>query len=320
MPTNQSAVTVSPSKAFQNAAGAIRFGFTNDYMFHVVLQKNKSVLKSLICSLLRLRPVDITSVEIMNPILPGGFYDSKEFILDVEIVLNGNTLLNLEMQVVNQYNWAERSLSYLCRRFDQLKQGQDYINCKPAIHIGFLDFAPFPDYPEFYATYGLLNVKNHHLYSDKFTLGVVDLSHIELATDEDRACGVDRWARLFKATTWEGLKMIAKDDPAMLEASESLYVYNADELAQMRAQARREYMIHEQAVARRAAEQEAKIAELTANYEAALARSQSLLAEKQAALARSQNLFAEKQAALAEIKRLRAVLEENKSSGAEKLL
>ena len=165
------------------------------------------------------------------------------------------------------------------------------------------------------------------MYSDKFTLGVVDLSHIELATDEDRACGVDRWARLFKATTWEGLKMIAKDDPAMLEASESLYVYNADELAQMRAQARREYMIHEQAVARRAAEQEAKIAELTANYEAAvvekqaaLARSQNLLAEKQAALARSQNLFAEKQAALAEIKRLRAVLAENESSDAEKLL
>lgn len=121
--------------------------------------------------------------------------------------------------------------------------------------------------------------------------------------------------------------MIAKDDPAMLEASESLYVYNADELAQMRAQARREYMIHEQAVARRAAEQEAKIAELTANYEAAvvekqaaLARSQNLLAEKQAALARSQNLFAEKQAALAEIKRLRAVLAENESSDAEKLL
>ena len=88
--------------------------------------------------------------------------------------------------------------------------------------------------------------------------------------------------------------MTAKDDAAMVEASESLYTYNADRLAQMRAQARREYLIHEQAVARREAEQAAKIEELTANYEAALA---------------------EKQAAFAEIERLRAMLAEYRGSG-----
>ena len=303
MTENQSFISDKTSQRFQDASGPIRFGFTNDYMFRVVLQKDKTALKSLICALLHLPPDKVTSVEVTNPILPGDSYDSKEFILDIEIVLNGDTLLNLEMQVVNQHNWTDRSLSYLCRRFDQLKQGEDYINCRPAIHIGFLDFTPFPEYPEFYATYKLLNVKNHHLYSDKFALGVVDLSHIELATDEDKAYGIDRWARLFKATTWEGLKMTAKDDAAMVEASESLYMYNADRLAQMRAQARREYIIHEQAVARREAEQAAKIEELTANYEAALA-------EKQAAITEKQNAIAEKQAALAEIKRLQARLAE----------
>ena len=80
--------------------------------------------------------------------------------------------------------------------------------------------------------------------------------------------------------------MTAKDDAAMVEASESLYTYNADRLAQMRAQARREYIIHEQAVARREAEQAAKIEELTANYETALAeieRLHAMLAEYQSA-------------------------------------
>ena len=28
-------------------------------------------------------------------------------------MLNNNTLINLEMQVANQFNWPERSLSYL---------------------------------------------------------------------------------------------------------------------------------------------------------------------------------------------------------------
>jgi hypothetical protein len=57
--------------------------------------------------------------------------------------------------------WPERSLSYLCRSFDQLRTGEKYANAGPAIHIGFLDFTPFPEHPEFYASYKLLNVKTH---------------------------------------------------------------------------------------------------------------------------------------------------------------
>ena len=41
------------------------------------------------------------------------------------------------------------------------------------------------------------------LYSDKFTLSVVNLKHIELATEEDKAYRNDYWAALFKAKTWE---------------------------------------------------------------------------------------------------------------------
>lgn len=54
------------------------------------------------------------------------------------------------------------------------------------------------------------NIKNHILYSNKLILRVIDLTHIDLATEEDLAYGIDHWARLFKASTWEELKMIAK--------------------------------------------------------------------------------------------------------------
>lgn len=110
------------------------------------------------------------------------------------------------MQVVNEKNWPERSLSYLCRRIDQLSKGQDYTECKPAIHIGFLDFSPFPEYPEFYATYMMQNTKNHNLYSDKFILRVVDLTHIYLATEEDLAYGIEHWARLSRPAHGRSLK------------------------------------------------------------------------------------------------------------------
>ena len=70
----------------------------------------------------------------------------------------------------------------------------------------------FPSFPEFYSTYKMINVKNSNVYSSKFVLSVVDLSNIELATEEDRLHGIDYWARVFKARTWEELKMLAKDN------------------------------------------------------------------------------------------------------------
>ena len=254
MSNNLLVTSDSVSHSFENATGPIDYGFTNDYMFRTILQQNRHVLKGLICSLLHLKPEVIVSIEVTNPILPGESFDAKEFILDIEVILNNDMLINLEMQIINEQNWPERSLSYLCRRFDQLGKGQDYTECKPAVHIGFLDFTPFPESAEFYAIYKLLNIKNQHLYSDKFTLGVVDLTHIELATDEDKAYGIDRWARLFKSTTWEEIKMIAENNPVFTEASESLYVLNADEMARARSRAREEYILHENALNRKISE------------------------------------------------------------------
>ena len=141
----------------------------------------------------------------------------------------------------NLYNWEERSLSYLCRTFDQLQKGEEYSSAKPVIHISFLDFTPFPEYPEFYASYQFMNEKNHHIYSDKLTLRVVDLRQIELATAEDQASGLEHWARLFKASTWEEIRMIAKEDENLLEATETLYTLNADELVRRQCEARADY-------------------------------------------------------------------------------
>lgn len=108
----------------------------------------------------------------------------------------------------------------------------------PVIHIGFLDFTLHPEKPEFYATYKMLNVKNHLLYSDKFALSVVNLKEIELATTEDKAYKIDYWARLFKAKTWEEIKMFVKENEYLQEAAENLYVANADEIVRQQCRAR----------------------------------------------------------------------------------
>ena len=104
--------------------GVIQYNMTNDYMFRYILQKNEKVLRGLICALLHLKPENILSVEIQNPIDLSKNITGKDFVLDIKVLLNNNQLINLEMQVKNEFNWADRSLTYLCRAFDQLQSGQ----------------------------------------------------------------------------------------------------------------------------------------------------------------------------------------------------
>ena len=231
-----------PAVPFEQATGSPKYGLTNDYMFRVVFQENELARKGLIAAILHINPNNIQSVTISNPITLGSKLDDKEFILDLKVLLNNNHLINLEMQMTDQHNWQDRSLSYLCRSFDQLYKGEDYSEAKPATHIGFLNFAPFPERLEFNGCYKFLNVKNHGLYSDKLTLYVVDLTHIELATEEDKAWGIDHWARLFTANTWEEVKMIAEKDIHMQAAAEEMYVLSADEMIEERCRARDDYM------------------------------------------------------------------------------
>jgi predicted transposase/invertase (TIGR01784 family) len=261
--------------SFKNATGRIDYRFTNDYMFRAILQKNKRVLKALVCSLLHLKPEAIRSITITNPITLGEAIADKEFILDITILMNDDTRIDLEMQVKKEEGWPERSLSYLCRSFDQLEKGEDYATVGPAIHIGFLDFTPFEEAPEFYATYKLMNVKNHRIYSDKFILNVVDLTQIDMATEEDKKYRIDRWARLFKAKTWEELKMIASKDTNLTEAAKTLYTMNCDKTIRDMCRAREDFERRERSVKR-------KMEQLTADKKQLTADKKQLAAENDA--------------------------------------
>lgn len=153
------------------------------------------------------------------------------------------------------------------------------------------------------------NVRNHLLYSDKFTLSVVNLNQISLATVEDKAYQIDYWAALFKAGTWEELQMLTKDNEYLQEAAESLYTANADEIIRQQCIAREDAERRE-----RTLERNYKLAqEALAEKDSALAEMGSALAEKDSALAEMNSFLNEKDSAMnkmkLEIEQLKALLE-----------
>ena len=239
--TNDVRTTDELLLALKDVHGPVLFNMTNDYLFRAVLQTNHNVLKGLVCSLLHLNEADIKSLKILNPIELGKQIDKKEFHLDVKLDLNNNTSINLEMQVRFQDFWADRSLGYLCRTYDNLTKGDNYKNSPTAIHIGIIDFDLFPEHPEFYSTYKLVNVKNLQTYTSKFRLGVLNLKQIELATEEDKEFKIDYWAKFFKAKTWEEIKMLAEKYPIIADAAVSIHEMTAEEKIRAICETRADY-------------------------------------------------------------------------------
>ena len=281
-------MTLHTNLSFETATGSIDYPFTNDYMFRAILQKDKQVLKALIAALLHLKKESIHDVAITNPIELGAAISDKDFIWDIRVNLNNAQLIDLEMQMSNEYNWSERSISYAARSFDQLNSGEEYKEVLPVHSIGFLNFTLFEDQPEFFATYELRNKKTGHLYSSKFSIHVLDLTRIDLATAEDQNYEIDRWAKLFKAKTWEELRMIAKNNPDLLQASNDLYTVNADEIIRQQARARADAEFWER-------NKNAKIKQLEdtiIEQDNTIAENQKLLAEKDAELLRLQKELA----------------------------
>lgn len=284
---------------YKTATGTIRYGFTNDFMFRSVLEANPLALKGLICSMLHLQPEEICSITIKNPFMLGESVADKDSIMDIRILLNNQTYINLEMQIATETFWPERSLTYLCKSFLNLQKGESYSKVRPAIHIGFLDYDLFPEAPEFYATYHMANDVTHQIYTGKFTLSVLSLNQAELATEEDKKYDIDYWAKLFKATTWEELRMIAEHNPHLEEAAKTVYQMSDDEQIRELCFAREE---HQRIMTGYIEEvEEAK---------AALAAKETELVDTQDKLADTQNKLAD---ALNEIKRLKKQLQQPKN-------
>ena len=225
----------------ETLTGKLPYTLTNDFFFKAFLQRNEIALKGLLSALLSIEPEKITSITITNPIKEGDAVDDKNMILDIKLVLNGNQLINLEMQVANLGNWPERSLSYLCRMFDHLKVGEDYLHVKKTIHIGIKDFTP-KNFPKtLYSEYYLYNPKTKHKYSDKFGIYMLQLNQLGNPEDEKNMPTLYDWAQFFKATTWEEIKMLAEKDEYIKQSIVTLKELTADEEAKMQMEARERY-------------------------------------------------------------------------------
>ena len=113
---------------------------TVDYAFKRVFGRNgnEGILKDFLESIL---DIEIKDIIIQNPEIPKNMRDSKIGILDVRAEINGKEIIEVEMQVQNQYNIDKRSPTYITKIYsDQLKEGDSYVEVKKVAVINILNF------------------------------------------------------------------------------------------------------------------------------------------------------------------------------------
>lgn len=227
---------------YNKLTGEVRYCLTNDYMFRAVMQKNVNVLKHLICTLLGIAVECVISIEIMNPIILGEEINSKTCIMDIRILLNNNRYINIEMQVSKQDYWKERSLTYLCRLYDNLGAGQNYDEVIPAMQISILDFDLFEGVEELCSRYYMANENPEYRnrYSDDFGITVLNLRQIynENVIQKEGNTALYQWAHLFKAKSWEEIRMLAKNDKIIDECAYTIAQLSEDDKIRMQCEAR----------------------------------------------------------------------------------
>ena len=111
-----------------------------DYIFKRAFLKDKTngALKDFLEAVL---DVNITKVEIKNSEMPKDVITEKASILDIRAEIDNSKIVDIELQVKNEYNIDKRSTLYMSKNIStQLERGDKYTKLKPSIVINILDF------------------------------------------------------------------------------------------------------------------------------------------------------------------------------------
>ena len=123
-----------------------------DYLFRYLMQ-NPLVRRHFVSDVLDIPTEEIRSVRLASPFLWKRFFRQKQGILDILLLLNGDTKINIELQIKIIRYWDRRSLFYLSKTFaEDLLLGEKYTKLKRCVSVSILDFnlSNDPDYHRVY--------------------------------------------------------------------------------------------------------------------------------------------------------------------------
>ena len=185
-----------------------------------------------------LKPVNkITSVEIKATDLEKQFIDDKYSRLDIKAETNNNEIINIEIQLKNEYNMIKRSLYYLSKMYEeQLREGEDYSKLNRTVCINILNFK-YLKTEKFHTGYRLKELETNEELTDVIEMHFIEIPKLPEESDEKDMLSV--WTEFLRDPESEKVRSLEMSIEEIREAKDELVRMSNDkkqrEIYEMRA-------------------------------------------------------------------------------------
>ncbi|EJT6665696.1 MAG: Rpn family recombination-promoting nuclease/putative transposase [Clostridium perfringens] len=202
-----------------------------DFVFKKLFgaEESKESLISLLNAIIK-SDSPIEDVEILNNDLDKEHNADKFSRLDIKAKTDKDELINIEIQVKNEYNMIQRTLYYWSRIYtDQLTSTRDYSELSRTICINILNFKLL-DNERYHNTYRLKELTTNEELTD-----IEEIHFIELPkskhVDKDEVNNIDsllKWIEFIKEPESETVKILEITDEVLRNAKAQLYKISLD--------------------------------------------------------------------------------------------
>ena len=214
-----------------------------DVVFHMLfgVQENEKITKGLINGVIQEKVESIKLGE--TPYLWGEHAEDKVGIIDVRAVVNGNTHVDIEMQMINQENIEKRILYYWSKLYsNQLKRGENYNKLQRTICILFIneEIKKLENLP-MQTTWEIIETKERKI----ILTNDLELNIIELPKQDKSECNQElkKWIMFLQNPESEAVRKMAQYDEEIKEAVEKLEEISSDEAKIRIAELREKYIL-----------------------------------------------------------------------------
>ncbi|MEQ8757363.1 MAG: Rpn family recombination-promoting nuclease/putative transposase [Coleofasciculus sp. G1-WW12-02] len=195
-----------------------------DFAFKKIFGSNRSkkILISFLNAIVYEGKNTIKSLEIIDPYNPGSTSTLKDTYLDVRAVLDNDSTVIIEMQVLNVEAFEKRVIYNIAKAYgNQLDMGEQYTTLRPFIALSIADFLLFKNSSQMINRFRLKEEKQLFNYRDELTLIFIELPKFNKELSELETLS-DKWIYFLKAAP--SLEMIPESLGAVPEIEEALTI------------------------------------------------------------------------------------------------
>ncbi len=206
----------------------IQLKVTNDYIFKKIFAKkgNESLLQDLLNSILQIK---IKSIEVIaDANLERQLESNKLGILDIKAKVDEDTIIDIEIQIINRYNMIERTLFYWSGLYyNVLQKGEDYKEIKKVIAINILDYNEFEEGPY----HEIAKLRREYLYkilTDKIEIHFIQIPKFKKQR-KDMKTKLDMWMDFISQIDEKEVKNAMSKNKEIKKAQEEYEYLTGDE-------------------------------------------------------------------------------------------